>query len=157
MNDWLHFLLVEDDVVSVMGVRRAFEKLKIANPLSIARDGVEALAVLRGDQCREPLPRPFAILLDLNLPRMDGKALLAELKRDPDLSDSLVFVLTTSRESADRSAAAEHGVVAYLVKSDFIRDMEAIANLLEREVVDDRVFLKPPSGGGLARTWKVTW
>lgn len=150
MSHRLHVLLVEDDAVSVMGVRRAFAKLRIANPLSIARDGAEALAMLRGDQDREPLPHPFLILLDLNLPRMDGRTFLAELRRDSELCASVVFVLTTSRDQADRAATAELGVAAYLVKSDFVRDVETIADALDRELDGDRVFLKLPAASDLA-------
>jgi CheY-like chemotaxis protein len=156
MSERLQVLLVEDDVVSVMGIRRAFDKLGIANPLSIAKDGAEALALLRGDG-REPLPRPFLILLDLNLPRMDGRTFLAELRRSPELRHSVVFVLTTSRDLADRSAAAEHGATAYLVKSDFIRDVEAIADCLVRERDGDRVFLKLPEGEDFSLSWNVSW
>ena len=140
----LHVLLVEDDVVSVMGVRRAFEKLRIANPLVVAKDGTEALASLRGGGGREALARPFVIVLDLNLPRLDGRSFLAELRGDPDLSGSLVFVLTTSREQTDRSAAADYGVAAYLVKSDFVRDVETIVGLLDQESREGHILLTLP-------------
>lgn len=153
----LQVLLVEDDVVSVMGVRRAFEKLRIANPLSIAKDGAEALALLRGEGDRGRLPRPFVILLDLNLPRMDGRAFLEELRKDSDLRHSPVFVLTTSRAEEDRHVATQHGALAYLVKSDFVRNLEAIASLLERARAGDRVFLKLPAGIDFNHTWDLSW
>ncbi|WP_024871900.1 response regulator [Tolumonas lignilytica] len=107
-------LLVEDDDVDVMGVERALKKLKIANPIVRARDGMEGLALLR-----EPaaVPRPYIILLDLNMPRMNGLEMLAELRNDPVLSSAVVFVLTTSKADEDIVVAYQQHVAGYIVKS----------------------------------------
>ena len=75
-------LHVEDDDLCLMGLNRAFKAAKIANPVSFAHDGIEALEMLRGTNSRPRLPRPFLILLDLNMPRMDGIEFLKELRKD---------------------------------------------------------------------------
>jgi CheY-like chemotaxis protein len=109
----LNIVLVEDDTVDVMNVRRAFEKGKIANPLWIAEDGVEALALLRGDAV--PKDRRL-ILLDLNMPRMNGIEFLREVRADPELRSIPVVVLTTSNDDHDRVDAYNFNVAGYLLK-----------------------------------------
>ena len=84
----VHVLLVEDNDVDREAVRRAFTRHRIANPIYDARDGVEALELLRGMADKPRLPRPFLILLDINMPRMSGIELLHELRADPDLRDT---------------------------------------------------------------------
>lgn len=111
-----NILLVEDDEVDVMAVKRAFRLLKIANPLYEARDGIEALEVLRGSGGRPPLPRPFIVLLDLNMPRMGGLEFLDELRKDPELHRSIVFVMTTSAAEEDRVRAYNHNIAGYVLK-----------------------------------------
>ncbi len=101
----VHILLVEDDMMDVRIIERTFEKHKIANPVHVANDGVEALEILRGQNGHAPLPRPFLILLDLNMPRMDGITFLQKLRQEPKLHDSIVFVLTTSDDDRDKVAA----------------------------------------------------
>jgi CheY-like chemotaxis protein len=111
-------LLVDDDDVDVQAVRRAFKKAKIANPVAIARDGQEALEVLRGKDGVAPLSRPYIIILDLNMPRMDGIEFLTELRKDPQHRDAVVFVLTTSKADEDRAASYDKNVAGYILKSD---------------------------------------
>jgi CheY-like chemotaxis protein len=109
----IHILLVDDDDVDVMNVRRSFERGNISNELSVARDGIEALEMLRSDA----LPRSRRIvLLDLNMPRMNGIEMLRELRADPDLHSIPVVVLTTSNEERDRADAYRLHVAGYLVK-----------------------------------------
>ena len=114
----VNVLLVEDNVIEHEAVRRAFARERIGNPLATAADGIEALALLRGTHGAEALPRPYLILLDLNMPRMNGLEFLTELRADPDLKDSIVFVLTTSRSDEDRVASYNLNVAGYIVKSD---------------------------------------
>ena len=116
-------LLVEDDAIDVMTVERMLRKQHIANPLFVARDGVEALEMLRGEGGRRPVPSPFLILLDLNMPRMGGLEFLTELRRDPQLQRATVFVLTTSDAPEDRLAAYEHRVAGYIVKDRMGEDL----------------------------------
>ena len=109
-------LLVEDDRVDIMTVQRALKKIDVSNPLHVARTGVEALGMLRGDGFPKIEPTPSLILLDLNLPRMGGIEFLKELRSDPELKNLQVIVLTSSNEPGDRAAAYEYEVDDYIVK-----------------------------------------
>jgi CheY-like chemotaxis protein len=109
----LNILLVEDDEVDVMNVRRAFQKNHIANPLFVATNGVEALEQLRGGE----IPRDRRlVLLDLNMPQMNGIEFLRELRRDSELHFTPVVVLTTSNDERDRIEAYDLNVAGYLLK-----------------------------------------
>ncbi|HVL68638.1 MAG TPA: response regulator [Vicinamibacterales bacterium] len=123
----LNILLVEDDQVDVMNVKRAFEKNRIANPLYVAGDGIEGLEMLRGGQ----VPRERRIvLLDLNMPRMNGIEFLRELRADPALSLTPVVVLTTSDDERDKINAYNLNVAGYLLKPvTFINFVEVMAAL----------------------------
>lgn len=120
-------LLVDDDDVDVMGVKRALNKLKISNPVVRARNGVEALELLR---TADAVPSPYIILLDINMPRMNGIEMLAELRKDEVLAKSVVFVLTTSQDEQDKVAAYSKNIAGYIVKTQlgdgFIRVMEML-------------------------------
>ncbi|MEO7732790.1 MAG: response regulator [Kofleriaceae bacterium] len=109
----LNILLVDDDEVDVMTVRRAFTKANIANQLYVATDGVEALALLRTEGI--PAARRL-VLLDLNMPRMSGIEFLREVRSDPALQAVTVVVLTTSNEDRDRVDAFQLNVAGYLLK-----------------------------------------
>jgi len=109
----LNILLVEDDEVDVMNVRRAFTKNNITNPLFHASDGAEALERLRGGEI--PTERRL-VLLDLNMPRMNGIEFLRELRADPELAATTVVVLTTSNDERDRIEAYNLNVAGYLLK-----------------------------------------
>jgi CheY-like chemotaxis protein len=123
----LNILLVEDDQVDVMNVRRAFEKNRIANPLFVAGDGIDALEMLRNG--RVPLSRRI-VLLDLNMPRMTGIEFLRELRRDPALMHTPVIVLTTSNDERDKIEAYNLNVAGYLLKPvTFINFVELMATL----------------------------
>jgi CheY-like chemotaxis protein len=109
----LNILLVEDDEVDVMNVQRAFTKNNIRNPLYIAGNGIEALELLRGEEM--PKERRI-ILLDLNMPRMNGIEFLRELRADPAISHTPVVVLTTSNDERDKVEAYNLNVAGYLLK-----------------------------------------
>ena len=113
----VHILLVEDDAVDAEAVRRAFYKHKKTNPFTVVTDGIEALKVLRGEDGRERLPRPYVILLDINMPRMNGIEFLQALRADRELKVSVVFVLTTSDRDEDKLAAYCEQVAGYLLKT----------------------------------------
>jgi two-component system, chemotaxis family, response regulator Rcp1 len=97
----INILLVEDNPGDVRLTKEALSDAKVLNRLTVATDGLEALAALRREGRFANAPRPDIILLDLNLPRKDGRAVLAEIKKDPDLRRIPVIVLTTSRAEED--------------------------------------------------------
>ncbi len=109
-------LLIDDDEIDVIAIRRAFWQLKIANPLVVARNGLEAQDMLRGDNGHEKLQTPYLILLDLAMPRMGGIEFLDALRRDPALRPTLVFVMTTSAADEDRACAYEKNIAGYVMK-----------------------------------------
>ncbi len=114
MNEPVTILLVEDDEVDVMNVKRAFKKSNISNPLLIANNGIEALDILRSE--KEGVKRPQVILLDLNMPKMGGIEFLKELRADQALHSISVFVMTTSNEEKDKVDAYNLNVAGYILK-----------------------------------------
>ena len=137
-------LLVEDDDVDVEAMRRAFRLAGVERPITVAGDGLEALALLRGEGGRPPLPQPVLVVLDLNLPRMKGNEFLAELRRDPALRELPVFVLTTSDDDRDKGEAYGHQAAGYLVKPHDNRQLAAVARFLD----DFCNLVQPPPGDG---------
>lgn len=123
----INILLVEDDQVDVMNVRRSFKKANITNPLWIAGDGVEALEMLENDQ----LPKDrLLVLLDLNMPRMNGIELLREIRSREETKMLPVVVLTTSNDERDRIEAYNLNVAGYILKPvTFVNFVEAMATL----------------------------
>ncbi len=113
----LQILFVEDDDIDVIALQRAMEATGISLSVTRVRDGVEALAVLRGSNGSAPLRRPYIVLVDINLPRMNGIEFLAELRRDPELQSTVVFTVTTSQDAADKKAAYRMNVAGFLGKS----------------------------------------
>lgn len=114
----LTILLVEDDEVDVMNVKRAFKENQISNPLYIAANGIEALQILREDE-GAPFVMPKnrrLILLDLNMPKMTGIEFLQELRSDFGLRGLPVVVLTTSNQDRNLMEAYNFNVAGYLVK-----------------------------------------
>jgi CheY-like chemotaxis protein len=97
----IDILLVEDNPGDVRLTREALSDANVAHRLTVARDGLEALAAVRREGRFANAPRPDIIFLDLNLPRKDGRAVLAEIKKDPDLRRIPVVVLTTSKAEED--------------------------------------------------------
>ncbi|MDC0684114.1 response regulator [Sorangium sp. So ce327] len=123
----LNILLVEDDDVDVMNVRRAFKRNNISNPLWVAGNGVEALEMLRSGVV--PVERRL-ILLDLNMPKMNGIEFLRELRADPELGATSVVVLTTSNDDRDKVGAYNLNVAGYLLKPvTFLSFVELMAAL----------------------------
>ena len=123
----LNILLVEDDQVDVMNVKRAFDRNRIANPLFVANNGAEALDMLRSGQI--PDERRI-VLLDLNMPRMNGLEFLRELRADAKLQSTVVVVLTTSNDERDKFDAYNLNVAGYLLKPvTFVSFVEVMAAL----------------------------
>ncbi|BAY15605.1 response regulator receiver domain protein [Anabaenopsis circularis NIES-21] len=114
----INILLVEDDEVDVMNVKRAFKKVNITNPIYLASNGLEALAMLRSNEDQSPcLPTERRlVLLDLNMPKMNGIEFLQELRSDPNLCTTPVVVMTTSNQDQDRVQAYNLNVAGYILK-----------------------------------------
>ncbi len=126
----VEILLVEDNPGDVDLTLEALEDAKMRNHVSVARDGQEALDFLRGEDGFEDKPRPDLILLDLNLPKKDGREVLRIVKEDPALKSIPVVVLTTSSDEKDVLESYEHRANAYIVKPvDFDQFFRAIQAL----------------------------
>ena len=126
----MHVLLVEDDPGDVLMTREAFEHYKLRNVLDVVTDGEQALQFLRRSGDYADAPRPGLILLDLNLPRVDGLGVLAEIKADPVLKVIPVVILTTSQAQQDVLRSYALHANAYVSKPvDFERFMEAIRQI----------------------------
>ena len=127
----LTFLLVEDDEVDIMNVKRAFKKNHLSNTLFVAKNGLEALDILRSDTIKYPR----AVLLDINMPKMNGLEFLHEVRNDEKLKDLVVFVLTTSNDDRDKIDAYNYNVAGYIVKpvsfDKFLEAIKSLSNYLE--------------------------
>lgn len=119
--------VVDDNEVDIEVIRRAFARRGIPNRIVEATDGVDALAKLRAGS----VPAPYIVLLDLNMPRMNGIEMLRELRDDPDLRDAVVFVLTTSRADEDMMAAYDRHIAGYIVKGNAGPDFGEVPTLLD--------------------------
>lgn len=114
-DDLINILLIEDDEIDIMNVKRAFKKNNIENPLFIANDGLEAINMLTGNQV-DKIPKPRIILLDLNMPRMGGIEFLQKLRIKEEFKDISVFIMTTSNEDNDKVEAYKLNVAGYILK-----------------------------------------
>lgn len=126
----LTLFVIEDDEVSVLAIKRALRKLRIANRIVTARDGLEALAMLRGTDGYTKLQQPYLTLLDINMPRMDGFEFLDEVRKDAELDKMVVFVLTTSSDDEDVERAYAYHVAGYVVKSDAERTLQSALEMI---------------------------
>ncbi|RAY14442.1 response regulator [Actinomadura craniellae] len=126
----IEVLLVEDDPGDVLLTREAFTDYKVKNNLTVVSDGEEAMAYLRRDEPYAEADRPDLVLLDLNLPRKDGREVLGEIKADPELRSIPVVVLTTSEAEEDILRSYELHANAYVAKpvdfDQFIRVVRQI-------------------------------
>ena len=128
--DEIDVLLVEDDPGDVLMTREAFEHHKLRNRLHVVSDGVEALTFLRREGEYADAPRPDLILLDLNLPRKDGREVLQEVKRDEALRSIPVVILTTSQAEEDILRSYNLHANAYVAKPvDFERFINVIRQI----------------------------
>ena len=126
----LSVLLVEDDDVAAEAVERVLTSAGFTECVRRAVDGREALDMLRGTNGQPRVPHPRLTLLDLNMPRMGGLRFLDEIRADPKLADSLVFVLTSSAEDHDRAQSYARNVAGYIVKSRAGGALHGVADLL---------------------------
>jgi CheY-like chemotaxis protein len=118
-------LLIEDDYLDIMSVQRALSKLKMAYELKIAHNGVDALAMLNGNNTERIKILPDIILLDINMPKMSGLEFLSIIKNYYSLKSIRVYIMTTSSEEYDQITAKNLGVNGYIIKPlDFERTVE---------------------------------
>jgi two-component system, chemotaxis family, response regulator Rcp1 len=126
----IEILLVEDSPSDAALTIEALKQGKIANRLSHAEDGVEAMDFLRKHNKHTNAPRPDLIMLDLNLPRKDGREVLAEIKNDPDLKTIPIIVLTTSRSDKDILQSYQLNCNCYITKPvDFTHFIEVVKSI----------------------------
>ncbi|MDH5301887.1 MAG: response regulator [Gammaproteobacteria bacterium] len=129
-SETITVLLVDDDDVACESVIRSFKKNNVQFPVVTAGDGLEALAILRGENKEKVINHPYVILLDLNMPRMNGFEFLQELRADENLSSDVVFILTTSNDDNDRTRAYAEHIAGYMVKSLVGPQFARLAHLL---------------------------
>ena len=125
------FLVVEDDEIDVKVIKRGFKTLKLANPIRTARDGIEALDILRGTNGYVKVVAPYLILLDINMPRMNGPEFLQAVRADEELKSSIIFVLTTSASDQDRINAYNHNIAGYILKSNVMDSFSSALEMLD--------------------------
>ena len=132
-NAKLAVLLVEDNPADVLLTREALRSGEaVSTTLTVARDGVEAMEMLRGAGPHAGAARPDLILMDLNMPRKDGRELLAEIKSDPDLRRIPVVVLTTSSAERDVRQSYDLHANSYVVKPPELDDFFEAMRLIQR-------------------------
>lgn len=143
MSRDIHILLVEDDEVEAEAVKRAFRRQNLPNDITVVQDGIEALKALRSEAGYPKIPWPYVILLDINMPRMNGIEFLQAMRHDVKLRRGIVFVLTTSEREEDKLAAYDQHIAGYLVKARAGTDFADLTTLLDtyRRLVDF-----PPEG-----------
>lgn len=127
----IEILLVEDNAGDVRLTVEAFRDAKVRNNMAVVRDGVEAMQYLRQEGEFSDNERPDVILLDLNLPRMDGREVLAKLKKDPSLKNIPVVILTTSEAESDILQAYELHANCYITKPVDLEQFVTVVKSIE--------------------------
>ena len=125
-----HILLVEDSASDTMLIRRSFSRSQLDHTLYCVEDGEKAISFLKDEE--RQTTRPDLIILDLNLPRLNGREVLAKIKQDPDLKRIPVVVLTTSNAEQDIIGSYDLHANCYIVKPFDVYDFLQIANSIEQ-------------------------
>lgn len=131
MEKLLNIMVVEDDEVDTLNIKRAFKKNNIRNKVIYATNGLEAWEILKGINTEyADLDTPKVILLDINMPKMNGLELLEKIRADEVLKPLSVFILTTSDDDSDKYRAKNLNVAGYIIKPvDFQKFVQAVATL----------------------------
>jgi CheY-like chemotaxis protein len=116
MNKVVNILLVEDDTLDILDIQRTMDKMNILHRMHVARNGEEALDFLQHQNPHDPATSPDVVLLDMNMPKMNGLEFLGSLRASNVWKDLKVFVVTTSEEKIDKEAAQKLGISGYIVK-----------------------------------------
>jgi CheY-like chemotaxis protein len=127
----VHVVLIDDDEIDVEAVRRSFRAYGLKNPITAFSNGAEAIRALRGEFGKQLAVTPHLVLLDLNMPMMNGIEFLDEVRRDPNLRSTIIFALTTSNTEEDKKAAYERQVAGYLVKSHLGVSYASLTHMLD--------------------------
>jgi CheY-like chemotaxis protein len=116
MEQVINILLVEDDTLDVMDAQRTLDRMKMLYKMRVAKNGEEALDVLEGRVAENPMSNPDIILVDINMPKMNGVEFLERIRRDSRWKETKVFMITTSDEKEDREKTRSLGISGYIVK-----------------------------------------
>jgi CheY-like chemotaxis protein len=116
MEKVVNILLVEDDNLDILDVKRTLEKMKIVNRMAVAKNGEEALDILQRNDPDLLGEKPDVVLVDINMPKMNGLEFLTAVRKHEELKNLKCFIITTSEEKVDREAAKKLGVSGYIVK-----------------------------------------
>lgn len=127
-NAHMPILLVEDDDIDAEAITRAFTKIQLKNPIYIAKDGVEALQMLDGSGPYPPIPQPCLIILDINMPRMNGLELMETIQQNSRLYGNVLLVFTTSSREEDKIKAYQNRAAGYFLKENLPQLTEMINN-----------------------------
>jgi CheY-like chemotaxis protein len=141
MIEELSILIVEDDDVSAESITRSIRKVSLGIELSYAENGRTAIDILKNKHPNIKLKPPYLVLLDLNMPVMSGFEFLDHVRDDPNLQDTIIFILTTSNDDNDRARAYNNNVAGYMVKSSVGPQFAKLAMLLKayREAVEPNI------------------
>lgn len=132
MSETMNIFLVEDNDLDAEILERAFRKSGTSVSITRAKDGVEALDMLMQDTGARVLPKPYIILLDINMPRMNGHELLAHIRANTEIDNVPVFVFTTSASKTDIDRAYSNRINGYIVKPDGLSGLNDVLELLDR-------------------------
>lgn len=125
-------LMVDDDVVDQEILQRAVARAQLPYQLVFADNGKEGLKIMRGENRDAQLSEPYVVLLDLNMPVLDGFGVLEEMRKDPKLKEKVVFVMSTSDDEGDVSRAYSYGISGYIQKSDISEGFDPATELLAK-------------------------
>lgn len=124
-------LVVEDDDLDFKAFQRALKNLRLANPVVRATDGIDALNILRGEDGHDKIDNPYMIMLDLSMPRMGGLEFLDQIRIDPALTGSVVFVLTSSASDYDVTEAYKRHIAGYITKGSPESSIEEAIKMID--------------------------
>ncbi len=127
----LSILLIDDDDVDAKALERAFRREEIASRIVRAVDGIEALEMLKGTNGKTKPPSPCILLIDLNMPRMNGLELVQAIRADEELRRSIIFVLSTSKRDEDKMAAYDLNIAGYIAKATGEGDLRSLVSLMD--------------------------
>jgi CheY-like chemotaxis protein len=116
MDQVINILLVEDDTLDVMDAQRTLDRMKMLYKMRVAKNGEEAIEILEGKVDENPMTSPDIILVDINMPKMNGIEFLERIRKDIRWRETKVFMITTSDEKEDRERTRALGISGYIVK-----------------------------------------